>query len=739
MQAHLQQGIASGSSFTGVQITSSQRTTDLAAEDWGITFVGVPHLRLINTEVSNLPLSSVGPLLQCSSCPYVSIVNVTIAKLAGTPVPDDGGPPSSLVYGALHATGLVGANVMGLECSDVHNGHGWACLLLAYSSTGLAAQQLQLVGSSFTNNSVVWPGLNGSAVSIDGNAYGLGAIVVQSLASASTAEGLIVSVVNSTSSGNIGGCGASLAVIGNGALVKLTFASHTSTNNTVSGYGGDLFVKQYQQLVHLNGNFNLAFTQGSTLTSNQAGKDGGAVYVDAAHLVFVLLGGSHLMGNNAFGSGGAVFCFTSTTIASIADGSGFEGNSATQSGGAIYSVGAITGLIVESSVFVGNIASSGDGGALWGGEITNLGVSDSSFFRDNIANGFGGAIFSNSGCTNITLANNSFFWGNNVTLPAGVSSGGAIFCRDYIVDIVVSNGSGFWHNNEQSGDGNGGAIYTDGDLRNLGITGNSSFVQNSAAWGGAILCGGQLVNLSITNNSSFIGNDGRYGFGGAIYTGGSISDLLLANNSSFRGNHAGQNAGAIYCGGSFTGLTVVDSSGFWDNAALGWWDTGYGGAIRCSGNLANVLIANHSGFWNNGAPKDGGAIDLDYSSGGRLTNLTLTANSSFGNNSAGAWGGAIHGGWIKDVIISDNSSFWGNKAGIRGGAIECAFSVQNILVTGSSSFWGNRAEDRGGALSVSSIGIHQASQMKGRGGRAELSGPSAGFVLAMSSRSREVK
>ncbi len=229
-------------------------------QDWRVVLLcgpGVSHLLLHSSVLADLPLSTEGPLLQLVSCGTLSLSNVTLARLTGSP----GASPDALpVYGAVHARGLrQGALLDGMECSGVAGAHTWACFLLGFEereregdASPLApppspqqqagqpppAAMFQIHNSKLYNNTVsahtatpqhlsrLLPEV-AAALSVGGgcNSSSFGAIVVSSASfqqydrppppGVAPRRTAVVDVVvsNSTLANNTGGCGGALAAL----------------------------------------------------------------------------------------------------------------------------------------------------------------------------------------------------------------------------------------------------------------------------------------------------------------------------------------------------------------------------------------------------------------------------------------------------------------------------------------------------------------------------------------------
>ncbi len=237
--------ISSSISSSSSSHDSGSSTTD--NDDWGVTFLGVPHLRLVDSVLADLPLSAAGPLLQCVACQHLTITNLTMQRLSGPPLPagpelgqppEPPGVPAPLVHGALAASGLRRVEASQVTCSNVTLANGWACMLLQYARVdssyegeagggagdgtdqvdeGAAGGQggdssFVLDGGMFVGNSVVraGPGAEGPGRLV------LGAVVLGADAGPEAAGPLLLSRVELrgvVAEDNSGGSGGVLAVL----------------------------------------------------------------------------------------------------------------------------------------------------------------------------------------------------------------------------------------------------------------------------------------------------------------------------------------------------------------------------------------------------------------------------------------------------------------------------------------------------------------------------------------------
>lgn len=116
--------------------------------DMGITFREVPHLRIVDSIIrggswsSRVALQPLGPLLQCAGCPFLTLENVSVSGISAPYyyMFDDKqwiSDPDFPVYGPIHASGLIGAEVSNFTCRDITYGQGWSCLLLQYEDKAM--------------------------------------------------------------------------------------------------------------------------------------------------------------------------------------------------------------------------------------------------------------------------------------------------------------------------------------------------------------------------------------------------------------------------------------------------------------------------------------------------------------------------------------------------------------------------------------------------------------------------
>jgi len=171
-------------------------------------------------------------------------------------------------------------------------------------------------------------------------------------------------------------------------------------------------------------------------------------------------------------------------------------------------------------------------------------------------------------------------------------NGGGIYNNGGTINVIDSL---FTANNAISdpyvvGNGEGGAIYSQGILTLTNIT----FDSNTASRGGALSCMGGTI---VVTNSTYVLNNALSdvgGDGGAIYENCHLTIL----NSTFAANTAAHYGGALLSDNDINPVEVTNST-FYANTAL----SGSGGGIANYGGL----VIHNSTFSNNNA-SSGGAI-----------------------------------------------------------------------------------------------------------------------------------
>ena len=472
----------------------------------------------------------------------------------------------------------------------------------------------------------------------------------------------------------------------------------TFENNYASNLGGAI-----------NGGYG-AHVQNSRFKNNKAGDDGGAVYIDGGQGE---ISDSHFTNNQAK-NGGAIYSSNIDCLRCY-----FENNHANDNGGALCQKvdGDLYVIHASHCKFIKNTAEI-DGGAAYCGKI----IADSDLFLNNGATGakinscWGGAVF----C--LTMEGNKCIFENNYADDYG----GAIYIKTKSESTIKNT----QFTNNQAKDNNGGAIYSNGDLRvsNCNFTKNkaktdggaiyadakvtatsSIFIINEAAGASSQCYAGAIYCTNIDCDKCIFDNNHAYDYGGAIYINNKGKSTI--KNSKFTNNKADDyNRGAIY---SKKNIEVYNSL-FKNNQANNSWfpSTSQGGAIYCG-----TITCNNCTFENNKAKKYAGAIYINDKE------VSTIKNSKFINNTSPFNGGAIN---ANGKLIVESSIFKNNKADHFGGALEPyenggAIFCLNIDCN-NSTFENNYAESYGGAIFIKNEGKSTIKNSKFINNTAKLNG-----------------
>lgn len=309
----------------------------------------------------------------------------------------------------------------------------------------------------------------------------------------------------------------------------------TIAGNISSGYGGGIYVDGGTQiklaktkLISNSASYGGALaisTSGddlyielgeSTIESNKATEDGGAIYMPSGTLSIT---DPQIKSNTASANGGAIYVKGSVEFvgqATLSDNSakGSE-NSAKGNGGVAYvDDGSIDIQYCETTI-QNNTAVNGGAFYVSGGDI----ITGEGLISENIASSDGGAFYLNGGKVSVgkmTMRKNKAVNGGAIALHNGqfqISPEGRIMnnTATYGGGLYVNNESGILTCDGGSFEGNsadyGGGIYVDGGVELQ--FGNGLIVSNQAAevGGGIYLSNGKLVftdtqNFGIYNNSA---------------------------------------------------------------------------------------------------------------------------------------------------------------------------------------------------------------------------------------------
>lgn len=410
---------------------------------------------------------------------------------------------------------------------------------------------------------------------------------------------------------------------------------------------------------------------GDSLTITGPGRDLLTVSGNSAVQIFFVsagdtasVGGMTLANGKNNNGGAGIDNRGNLTVANAA----FISNMTNNEGGAISTQGALT---VSNTTFKSN--SAGNGGAIAIDANGSATISNSTF-ADH-ATGYGGAI-ANDGVLNVsdcTFTNNQATSGSATGL-----GGGAIYCNSGTKVSSVTS-STFTGNAEVGGSGGGGGISNRSGTLTIKT---STFTSNTALDGGGAVSNRGSLTISgskFTKNSASGPNaeQSGQGSGGAISSQGSgdltISDAFISENAAV--NHGG----GIYFQPNATAgpPMVITNTTISDNVANSDHSgAGDGGGIASYGSgpvtITRSTISGNSTFSSGSSSGRGGGI---YS----LRKLTMDLCTVSGN-SAGSQGGGVFddypGGANSEVVIT-NSTIVFNQA-TNGGGIRSSNSVGDV-------------------------------------------------------------
>ena len=508
--------------------------------------------------------------------------------------------------------------------------------------------------------------------------------------------------------------------------------------------------------IHTNASSNVDISGNATFTGNSA-TNGAGVYAVTNSSVNIC-GNTTFYGNLAKKSGGGIYVVTNSSV-DISDNTTFIGNSA-MSGGGVYAkfnsnVSASGNTIFTSNsatngggidaqfntyvnisgntAFIGNSASNGSGG-ICVEYNSSLYISGITTFLSNSAR-FGGGVgvWFNS---DVDISGNTTFAGNSAIFGGGVSATSSSTDTNMdsrnttfsivdigtntlppvtnYVDTGVSNVT-INCNNIFFLYGIGGntdiAIFPNDICRvyhycrqvssNVKISGNTTFMGNSAVFGGGVSVM-SYSNVEISGNTTFIDNSAK--FGGGIYA-TSNSSMDISGNTTFVGNSATSDGGGVSAE-SNSAVNISGNTHFIGNSAIG-----EGGGLRAEIN-SNVNIGGNAKFSINSA-RDGGCVFIDTvqistdSSVSAIfvqinivdyrthtTFLNLEGNGMFTNCSATNNGGAIYARGTH-ANFSGTNVFRANRAQFGGGLY---VEKSSLNLPGDNTFTDNIAGNKGGGI-----------------------------------------
>ncbi len=316
-------------------------------------------------------------------------------------------------------------------------------------------------------------------------------------------------------------------------------------------------------------------------------------------------------------------------------------------------------------------------------EISDLTLSNG-YYYDN-----GGAIRANQQNTRLSLRNVTI---NNST--SGNGSGGALYSNGVFVDISDST-----FDDNRANNSDGGAVAVNGG--GLSISGSGFTYNYSSNDGGAVSA--QNINSVVIDSSEFMDNSSG-GNGGAIELDDVYVNALIANSTI--SNNTADYAGGVSVSGTAAGAVVEIN-----NTTISNNNVEYGGGGGIAAEDGNLSILNNSVISGNTAQEGGG---VRFNSDSRADLLRIEDSNIDNNSATEGYGGGIHFYADEPSLLIRNSSVSGNEAESGGGGGIAVYydggagthygfiTIQNSVVSN------NTASNEGGGLMLEVDDIHQA-------------------------------
>lgn len=291
--------------------------------------------------------------------------------------------------------------------------------------------------------------------------------------------------------------------------------------NTASAHAGGI------ALYGGGGAFSFRITE-SSITDNQAGKEGGGLVVANSGTGTLSFIQASVLNNTAAGSGGGIYYANTgsgvlTTF--ILSNSDFSGNTAGYEGGGMRLTSGSGSLITSLTdcTVNANTARDNSGGGIWNGGADNVLTLDgtSSVTQNSTGTGNGGGIYFNSENGSIYLSDNTQVSYNLAEAPGGFGGhGGGICLVPGTLNIQDQTVLGFNRAGKY-----GGGISASGSSR-INISGGILHGNHSASFGGGIWI--HDGSTAVITGGSFSGCQAPYG--GDIYN---DSHLYLSGDRIF--------------------------------------------------------------------------------------------------------------------------------------------------------------------------------------------------------------
>eukprot|EP00198_Chlamydomonas_reinhardtii_P001869 XP_001691205.1 predicted protein [Chlamydomonas reinhardtii] len=235
---------APAGSMAGVNVVATSRVvavsgTPPSTADWGFTLGANAVALRLRGVVNRAPLSYYGALVHCTHCADVDL-GVTATSLYGAVASDAALAAAAAATaagrdvgtGAVHLGAAADVDAAYVRCTNITGAAGWACLAMSFNpAQGLSARVREVQASA---TATYWPAAATACADFAGGGLlvGGGAVLVRpgsaymaagtdTCSAAATAAAVSVTFTGATPgmvSGNSGGCGAFLSVLGCGSV-----------------------------------------------------------------------------------------------------------------------------------------------------------------------------------------------------------------------------------------------------------------------------------------------------------------------------------------------------------------------------------------------------------------------------------------------------------------------------------------------------------------------------------------
>ncbi len=284
---------------------------------------------------------------------------------------------------------------------------------------------------------------------------------------------------------------------------------------------------------------------------------GGAVWLGGSLTSLQLLDGTVVQGNSVALSGSGSFVYALGNVTSVE----LQGASMVQNGPdpawsglrAVYVDGAMGRVLVRNS-----IVSKNYGGAFMATPISLITVDNSSITSNQMS-----AFISDGPVREVVVTNHSTVSHN---LAYDMYAYGAFLIASSVGRLVILNGSSVENNTALDVPGTGGAVYTEGRIGYLEVSGNSSLSYNRARGSGGAVAARSIGLVVVSDGAAVCGNVAGETYiptfqsfavvhqhfpyvqanGGAFYAEHIVDRLVLSNGARMEGNQASQDGGAVF-------------------------------------------------------------------------------------------------------------------------------------------------------------------------------------------------